>query len=60
MNEHGLFYDGASCPPSEVPYDSQGEPGYNLGDIVLAKCRNMYTGMYRTPAGKENRKGKKR
>lgn len=61
MNEHGLFYDGASCPPSEVPYDRSKENlGYNLGDIVLAKCRNMYTGMYRTPAGKENRKGKKR
>jgi choloylglycine hydrolase len=42
MNEYGLFYDGASCPSSEVPYDSNKEQlGYNLGDIVLAKCTSV-------------------
>jgi len=42
MNEHGLFYDGASCPPSEVPYYSDKENlGYNLGDIVLAQCKSV-------------------
>ncbi len=42
MNEHGLFYDGASCPPSEVPYYSDKEDlDYNLGDIVLAKCTSV-------------------
>ena len=42
MNEHGLFYDGASCPPSEVPYHSDKENlDYNLGDIVLAKCASV-------------------
>jgi hypothetical protein len=42
MNEHGLFYDGASCPPSEVPYYSDKENlDYNLGDIVLAKCASV-------------------
>ena len=42
MNEHGLFYDGASCPPSEVPYHSDRENlGYDLGDIVLAKCASV-------------------
>lgn len=42
MNEYGLFYDGASCPHSEVPYDSEKEDlGYNLGDIVLARCTTV-------------------
>ncbi|MEN2777403.1 carcinine hydrolase/isopenicillin-N N-acyltransferase family protein [Acetivibrio clariflavus] len=42
MNEHGLFYDGASCPPSEVPHYSDRENlDYNLGDIVLAKCASV-------------------
>lgn len=42
MNEYGLFYDGASCPSSEVPYDSNKEQlDYNLGDIVLAKCTSV-------------------
>lgn len=42
MNEHGLFYDGASCPPSEVPYHSDKEDlDYNLGDIVLAECASV-------------------
>lgn len=42
MNEHGLFYDGATCPPSEVPYSSDKENlGYNLGDVVLAKCASV-------------------
>jgi choloylglycine hydrolase len=42
MNEYGLFYDGASCPPSEVPYDSNKELlDYNLGDIVLSKCTTV-------------------
>ena len=42
MNEHGLFYDGASCPSTEVPYDSNKEQlSYNLGDVVLAKCTSV-------------------
>jgi choloylglycine hydrolase len=42
MNEHGLFYDGASCPSTEVPYDSNKEQlDYNLGDVVLAKCTSV-------------------
>ena len=42
MNEHGLFYDGASCPPSEVSHYSDRENlDYNLGDIVLAKCASV-------------------
>jgi hypothetical protein len=42
MNEHGLFYDGASCPYTEVPYDSNKEQlNYNLGDVVLAKCTSV-------------------
>lgn len=42
MNEHGLFYDGASCPPSEIPYYSDKENlDYNLGDIALANCTTV-------------------
>lgn len=42
MNEYGLFYDGASCPSSEVPYDSNKEQlDYNLGDMVLSKCTSV-------------------
>lgn len=42
MNEYGLFYDGASCPSSEVPYDRNKEQlDYNLGDIVLANCTSV-------------------
>lgn len=42
MNEHGLFYDGASCPSTEVPYDRNKEQlDYNLGDVVLAKCTSV-------------------
>ncbi len=42
MNEHGLFYDGASCPSTKVPYDSNKKQlDYNLGDMVLAKCTSV-------------------
>lgn len=42
MNEHGLFYDGASCPPSEIPNDSNKENlNFNLGDLVLAECASV-------------------
>ncbi len=42
MNEHGLFYDGASCPSSEVPHDSNKKQlDYNLGDIALSKCSSV-------------------
>ncbi len=42
MNEHGLFYDGASCPSTKVPYDSNKKQlDYNLGDVVLAKCTSV-------------------
>lgn len=42
MNEHGLFYDGASCPPTEVPYSRDKENlDYNMGDLVLAKCKSV-------------------
>jgi choloylglycine hydrolase len=42
MNEYGLCYDGASCPPSEVPFDrNMGQLDYSLGDVVLAKCTSV-------------------
>lgn len=42
MNEYGLFFDGASCPASEIPYDSTKEQlGYDLGEVVLASCTSV-------------------
>ncbi|MBB2182214.1 hypothetical protein H0486_04910 [Lachnospiraceae bacterium MD1] len=42
MNEYGLFYDGASCPSTEVPYDKEKDDlGYDLGEIALAKCKTV-------------------
>ncbi len=42
MNEYGLFYDGASCPGTEVPYDKEKKDlGYDLGDTALAKCKTV-------------------
>lgn len=43
MNEKGLFYDGAACPNTNVPY-SANKPtlGMDLGEVVLSKCSNIY------------------
>ncbi len=42
MNEYGLFYDGASCPGTEVPYDKEKKDlGYDLGETALAKCKTV-------------------
>ncbi len=43
MNEHGLFYDGAACPKTELPPydDSKGEMDHQFGDIALSKCSNV-------------------
>lgn len=42
MNEKGLFYDGAACPSTNVPY-SKGKQilGMNFGEEVLSKCSNV-------------------
>lgn len=42
MNEKGLFYDGAMCPASTVPFDED-KPmlGMNLGEIILSKCATV-------------------
>lgn len=42
MNEYGLFYDGASCPATDIPYDGTKEQlGYDLGEVVLASCTSV-------------------
>lgn len=42
MNEKGLFYDGASCPQSNVPHDkSKASLGMDAGEIVLSKCATV-------------------
>ncbi|MBH1939615.1 linear amide C-N hydrolase [Mobilitalea sibirica] len=42
MNEKGLFYDGATCPRSEVPYDERkSDLGMDLGEIIISKCANV-------------------
>ncbi len=42
MNEKGLFYDGASCPATQVPY-SEKKPslGMDLGEVVLSRCADV-------------------
>lgn len=42
MNEKGLFYDGATCPSTKVPY-SEEKPtlGMDLGEVVLTTCANV-------------------
>ena len=42
MNEKGLFYDGAQCPATEIPYsDDKPTLGMDLGEVVLSKCSNI-------------------
>lgn len=42
MNEKGLFYDGATCPETEVPYDESKEQlGMDAGEVVLSKCATV-------------------
>ncbi|MDP4093903.1 MAG: linear amide C-N hydrolase [Bacillota bacterium] len=42
MNEKGLFYDGAACPPTEIPsFKNKPTLGMNFGDEILAKCSNV-------------------
>ena len=42
MNEKGLFYDGATCPSTTVPYSSD-KPSLSmdLGEVVLSKCATV-------------------
>ena len=57
MNEYGLFYDGASCPGTEVPYDKEKmDLGYDLGETALAQCKTVeevedFFGDYNIPNG---------
>ena len=57
MNEKGLFYDGAYCPSTEVPYiKDKPSLGMNLGEVVLSKCANVDEAVemlkkYNIPAG---------
>ncbi len=42
MNEKGLFYDGAACPSTNVPYSKGMQTlGMNFGEEVLSKCSNV-------------------
>ncbi len=42
MNEYGLFYDGASCPSTTLPYDeTKAQLDFDLGDVVLASCASV-------------------
>ncbi|MCX8131061.1 MAG: linear amide C-N hydrolase [Clostridia bacterium] len=42
MNEKGLFYDGATCPASEIPhFKGKPELGMDLGEIIISKCANV-------------------
>ncbi|MCX7711376.1 MAG: carcinine hydrolase/isopenicillin-N N-acyltransferase family protein [Clostridia bacterium] len=42
MNEKGLFYDGATCPASKVPFKKGNTLlGMDFGEVVLSKCTNV-------------------
>lgn len=42
MNEYGLFYDGASCPNTVVPFDREKKNlDYDLGKMVLSHCKTV-------------------
>ena len=42
MNEYGLFYDGASCPATVVPYDAAKQQlKMDFGELVLSKCTTV-------------------
>jgi choloylglycine hydrolase len=42
MNEKGLFYDGATCPKSKVPYvEGKPELKLDMGEVIISKCANV-------------------
>ncbi len=42
MNEKGLFYDGAACPNTQVPYSADKPSlGIDLGEVILSQCANV-------------------
>ena len=41
MNEHGLFFDAAVTPKQEIPEGFSNPNGRNVGDEILAFCRNV-------------------
>lgn len=41
VNEHGLFFDAAVTPKQEIPEGFSNPNGRNVGDEILAFCRNV-------------------
>jgi hypothetical protein len=41
VNEHGLFFDAAVTPRQEIPPGYSNPDGRNVGDEILATCRNV-------------------
>ncbi|MFA9381033.1 MAG: carcinine hydrolase/isopenicillin-N N-acyltransferase family protein [Acetanaerobacterium sp.] len=42
MNEYGLFYDGATCPSSEVPYaEDATQLTMQFGELLLSRCTSV-------------------
>jgi len=41
VNEHGLFFDAAVTPRQEIPEGFINPKGRNVGDEILALCRNV-------------------
>lgn len=41
VNEHGLFFDAAVTPRQEIPEGFSNPNGRNVGDEILAFCRNV-------------------
>lgn len=57
MNEHGLFFDCAVVPQTELPFDdSKKTLGYDFGEVALSTCANVAEAVelfetYNFPAG---------
>jgi choloylglycine hydrolase len=41
VNEHGLFFDAAVTPRQEIPEGFSNPNGRNVGDEILALCKNV-------------------
>ena len=41
INQHGLFFDGATTPKQTLPQNYQDPKGKNVGDEILATCKTV-------------------
>lgn len=41
INEHGLFFDGATTPKQQIPKGYKNPQGRNVGDEILSYCKTV-------------------